>query len=117
MITLKARLVMESRGLAPAVRSLGLHSDWSRLYQANTFYLDLMLKPKDKTSNLIGQLLSEASIPLRGEISLLQDQTLIHRIQLGRDAEFLVEVKESGIYQLSISLGDTTISVPDLSLH
>ena len=108
---------MESRGLAPSVRGVGFHSDWSRLYQAEEFYLDLMLKPKDKKASLLGQLLNEDGIALVGDVELLRGDESLGLMTLGRDADFFMEIEEAGNYELKITLSDSTIIVGDLAVE
>jgi hypothetical protein len=115
-VDLTARLVMESRGLAPSVRGVGFHSDWSRLYQAEAYYLDLMCKPKDKKASLLGQLLNEDGVPLAGEVELLQDDQSISNASLGRDADFFMEIEDAGHFELKITLSNSTIIIGDLAV-
>ena len=116
-MTHTAVLVMESRGLAPAVRSMDFSGTWSKLYRAGDVYLDMTLKPAAKAASLQGQLLTEGERALRGEIKLIKDGTVLASTMLGADADFGMNVAQPGLYGLELELSGETVAISDIKVR
>ena len=108
---------MESRGLAPAVRSVDFSGTWSKLYKAGDVYLDMTLKPAAKVASLQGQLLTEGTRALQGEIKLLKDGAVLASTMLGADADFGLNVAQPGVYALELELGGKTLAISDIEVR
>lgn len=113
-----AILVMESRGFAPAVRSAAFSGAWSKLYQADAYYLDMTLTPSGKTARLQGQLLKDDGGQLPGgTVALYQGDEVVQSVPVGAAGDFCVDVGEAHQYRLSVQLGDTVVSVSGLDIN
>ena len=116
--TVTATLVMESTGFAPAVRSAAFNGTWSKLYQAEAYYLDMTLTPAGKTARLQGQLLaSDGGQPPSGTVTLLQGDEVRQSVSVGVAGDFYVDIGEAHEYHLSVELSDTVLSVPGLDVN
>ncbi len=113
-----ATLVMESKGFAPTVRSAAFSGAWSKLYQADAYYLDMTLTPAGKTARLQGQLLASDGGQLpSGTIALYQGEEVIQSVPVGAAGDFYVNIGEAHQYRLSVELGDTVLSVSGLDIN
>lgn len=119
MPTVAAVLVMESRGYAPAVRSISFGGNWSKLYQAGERYLDMNLKAGERSALLQGQLLGEGlEGPLSGRVTLapLEPTGATLEVAVERDGSFRLEPDTVGHYRLELALSDGAIVIDDLEL-
>ena len=115
--TLTAVLVMESKGFAPAVRSAAFSGAWSKLYQADDYYLDMTLTPSGKTARLQGQLLAADGGQLPGgTVALYQGEEVIQSVPVGAAGDFYIDVSAAHQYRLSVELDDTVLSVSGLDI-
>lgn len=112
-----AILVMESRGIAPSVRSAAFTGVWSKLYQAGNLYLDVTLKPGAKTASLQGQLLSEGDLSVSGKVNLFRDSNILSSVPLGHEVGFGLTIDEPGDYRLELDLGTETIGVGGIEVR
>lgn len=113
-----ATLVMESRGFAPAVRSTAFSGVWSKLYQADVYYLDVTLTPSGRTARLQGQLLKDDGGQLPGgTVALYQDDEIVQSVPVGAAGDFYVDISEAHQYRLSVQLADTVFSVTGLDIN
>ena len=116
--TLTAVLVMESTGFAPAVRSAAFSGAWSKLYQADDYYLDMTLTPSGKTARLQGQLLASDGGQLpSGTVALYQGEEVVQSVSVGAAGDFYVDIGEAHLYHLSVELDDTVLSVSGLEIN
>ena len=116
--TLRAVLVMESKGFAPAVRSAAFSGAWSKLYQADDYYLDMTLTPSGKTARLQGQLLASDGGQLpSGTVALYQGEEVVQSVSVGAAGDFYVDIEEAHQYRLSVELDDSVLSVSGLEIN
>ena len=116
--TLAAVLVMESKGFAPAVRSAAFSGAWSKLYQADDYYLDMTLTPSGKTARLQGQLLAADGGPLpEGTVALYQGDEVVQSVSLGAAGDFYADVSEAHQYRLVVEMDDAILSVSGLNIN
>ena len=116
--TCDATLVMESKGFAPAVRSAALSGAWSKLYQADAYYLDMTLTPSGKTARLQGQLLmSDGGELPSGTIALYQGEEVVQSVPVGAAGDFYLDIAEAHQYGLSVELDSTVLHVVGLDVN
>jgi hypothetical protein len=67
-----ATLMMESRGLAPHVRSGGFSESWSRLYRTDDYFIDITWQQEGHGGVIRGQVLSAdgKDVMLDGQVAL-----------------------------------------------
>ena len=116
--TYNATLVMESKGFAPAVRSAALSGAWSKLYQADAYYLDMTLTPSGKTARLQGQLLigDGGALP-SGTVALYQGKEVMQSVPVGAAGDFYLDIAEAHQYRLSVELDDTVLAISGLDVN
>lgn len=111
-----AVLIMESRGLAPGVRSLGFSQNWTRLYHAAHYIIDLSTRPEGKTFTLYGHVLpaSDNRIPTAGSVFLTAeaDSAVTQQAHLGHDGDFVFNLSVTGCYFISIDMDDAILVLP-----
>ena len=113
-----ATLVMESKGFAPAVRSAAFSGAWSKLYQADAYYLDMTLTPAGKTARLQGQLLASDGGQLpSGTVALYQGEAVVQSVPVGAAGDFYVDIGEAQQYCLSVELDDAVLRVSGLDIN
>ena len=117
-VAITAILVMESKGFAPAVRSAAFSGAWSKLYQANDYYLDMTLTPSGKSARLQGQLLAADGGQLpEGTVALYQGDEVVQSVSLGAAGDFYADVAEAHQYRLVVEIDDTVLSVSGLDIN
>jgi hypothetical protein len=112
---IQVTLLMESKGWAPRVRSLSFSDNWSRLYKAGDYIIDMSCASKGQSSNLKGQILLEGSHEARSDaaISLYNKKSgEVGEAQLDEWGQFQLGIAEQGIYDLTLKLSDATITIP-----
>ena len=106
-------LVMESRGIAPQVRSLANSCYWSKLYRAGQYFLDLSCKSNDASHVIRGHLFAESGYEVvKGKINLNQLNDAPIQANLSNFGEFKLDVLESGCYELEVSLEGQSLKIP-----
>lgn len=112
---MEATLVLESRGLAPQVRSAAFSDIWSRLYQAEDYVLDLSCQAEGKLSRLQGQVMVDASpdTPI-GQVTLLNNSGEISSARLDSFGQFQLNVSEPGDFRLRVETPNRTFAVSNL---
>ena len=113
--TTTAVLLMESKGLAPKVRSFSFSDNWSRLYKAGDYVIDMSCETQGKTSSLKGQVLVEGKSELSPDaVITLQAGGSGEQAQTRFDSwgQFKLELAQQGSYELSFKLPDATITIP-----
>ena len=117
---LEAELLMESTGLAPAVRGATFYQGWSKLFQADAHYLDLSFLPAGSTGTLQGQVLGGETFSNRdvqGDVTLYRDDgSVAARSRLGTDGDFSLNVAETHAYRLAVTFAETSLRVSKLTL-
>lgn len=102
-----ATLMMESRGLAPHVRSGGFMQGWSRLYRTDDYFIDVTWQQEGVGGVIRGQVLSASGedITLSGEV-LLQDSSGLKTSQTALDSlgQFHLSVKTPLPQQLAVTI-------------
>lgn len=115
-VTLEASLLMESNGLAPAVRGATFYQSWSKLFQAGSYYLDLSFLPAGNSGTLQGQVLGGELLG-SGEVTLYRgDDSVAAHAQLSADGDFCLRVAETRPYRLAVMVGAVALSVGELAL-
>ena len=114
---MEATLILESRGLAPQVRSAAFSDIWSRLYQAEEYVLDLSCQAEGKLSRLQGQVMMDASnsSPV-GQVTLLNAQGEVSSARLDSFGQFQLNVSEPGDFRLRVETPNRTFAVSDLNV-
>lgn len=114
---MEAILVIESRGLAPQVRSAAFNDIWSRLYQAEGYVLDLSCQAEGNLSKLQGQVMVAANLDApTGEITLLSAGGEASSAPLDSFGQFQLNVREPGDYSLQVDTAEHSFAVSKLSL-
>lgn len=100
----QAILVMDSRNVrTPLRRQAQPRSNWSQLYQAGPYHVDLSLKWEEAGARLVGQVISRERISFeQAQVYLKQDAV---QVQIPLDL--------SGRFSLQLGLADDC----DLELH
>ncbi len=119
MQTQQATLIMESRGLAPQVRSFHFTDLWSRLYKTEDYFLDITCKPDGDVSQLTGQVMLSSGLEPQEEAFIVlykQDKEIA---QSGLDAfgQFRLNIEEHGLFDLQVRFPRAQITVPQLSIQ
>ena len=114
---MKATLILESRGLAPQLRSAPFNAMWSRLYQAENYVLDLSCKAQGRHSSLQGHLMLDSSpdIP-SGTVTLLCADEELGRATLDAFGQFQLNIDKPGKFQLRVD-SQESFDVTDLRVE
>ena len=114
-----ASLVMESRGLAPEVRSFHFTDLWSRLYKTEDYFLDITCKPQGDQSQLSGQVMlnNGRDATERAQIVLYQHNQAVAEADLDDLGQFKFDVEKNGIFDLELKFNEARITVPQLFIH
>jgi hypothetical protein len=111
-----AILIVESRGMAPGVRSLGLSQQWTRLYHAAHYIIDLSTKLEGKTFTLYGHVLpaNDGAPPSAGTALLTPeaDSAKTQETHLGSEGDFVFNLSAAGCYFISIDVSDAIMVLP-----
>lgn len=109
-----AELVIESRGIAPMVRSFSFSDSWSRLYRAEDYYLDMTCKPQGRSTMLKGQLMLESTSDVQTEavVTLSSNNQEISRAQLDDWGQFRLTLEQQGSYELVLKMPCLTLMIP-----
>lgn len=111
-----ARLVMESRGPAPQLRSAPHNESWSKLYRSDSHMIDMSCKEEAGKLFLQGQvlLLDGSDVGQAGHIAL--SGNAVDDTAFNSQGEFSLTVEQQGDYELEASFGDTIIHISELIL-
>ena len=113
-----ATLVMESKGFAPAVRSAAFSNAWSKLYQADAYYLDMTLTPTGRAARLQGQLLASDGGQLpNGTVALYRGDIIVQNVPVGEAGDFHINIGETHEYRLNVELDNAVLSVTGLDIN
>ena len=113
--TTTAVLLMESKGLAINVRSFSFSDNWSRLYKAGDYVIDMSCESRGKISTLKGQVLIEGKSELSSDavINLHHSGSgEVNHTQFDSWGQFKLDIAQQGSYDLSFKLPDATITIP-----
>lgn len=115
----QATLVMESRGLAPQVRSFHFTDLWSRLYKTEDYFLDITCKPEGEVSQLSGQIMLSTGLEPNQEahIVLYQNNSQVAQSGLDSFGQFKLDVNKHGTFDLEVKFADARITVPQLTIQ
>lgn len=115
----QAELVMESRGLAPQLRSVAISDSWSKLYRTDAHMVDMSFQADQGRMMLQGQLLEQNGWDVleAGHIVLRDQHAGMIWSELSETGEFYFDVDEPGDYQLEASFGHMTIQITELSIN
>ena len=115
----QATLVMESRGLAPQVRSFHFTDLWSRLYKTDDYFLDITCKPEGELSQLSGHIMLSSGLEPEesANIILYKDNQEITQAGLDDFGQFKLDVDMQGTFDLEVQFGDARITVPQLTIQ
>jgi hypothetical protein len=112
------RLVMESRGETPQVRSLSTQQYWSKLYRADRYFLDVSCKTMAGEHHIQGQIFAETGDDIAdGQLHLCNSKQNISTFKLNGFGEFKIQISEPGCYQLEIALPETSLQLPGFMLQ
>lgn len=116
-MTLKAELVMESRSLAPQVRSGIITSNWAKLYKTEDHVIDISFKPTDTDVHLQGQLLTAGGFNAdKNVIIRLRNQgTIVTHTQVDDWGQFKLSIGSIEDASLDISFAGNHIEVSELA--
>jgi hypothetical protein len=112
-----AVLMMESKGLAPNVRSRNLHAAWSRLYRTDTHFIDLTFNTT-QAGVLQGQLLNadDDLTPVSGKVILRHTGSeQAQEALVDGYGQFRLETDLSQAASLDIYLEHLQLTIPSLS--
>ena len=114
-----AVLMMEAKGLAPAVRSGALSKTWSRLYQGGPYQVDMMMSLEGDSARLVGQLIAAdgPGLPGAGTISLFEGERLVELSPIDEAGSFMLDLAPEGCFSLEVGFPGETLRIADLSCH
>lgn len=113
-----AKLVMESRGFAPKLRSISFSGTWSKLYKTDEHILDMSCYASENGLRVQGQLLDHKGwdIMEEGQVVLKDTSAGMIWAEIGVTGDFSFEVDAPGKYQLEAVFGDTTVRISNLMI-
>ena len=114
MKMIQANLVMESRGFAPQVRS-GFSDIWSKLYQAETYVLDISCHSGGESNQLQGQVMNGNDSAPYGRVTLYNEQQKFVA-DLDQYGQFQLNVNKPGNFKLQVDLSEASFAVNDLDI-
>jgi hypothetical protein len=119
MHTQNASLVMESRGLAPNVRSFHFTDLWSRLYKTDDYFLDITCKPDGEHTQLSGQVMLNSGLEVteRAQIVLYHHNQAVAEADIDDYGQFRIDIDQHGIFDLEVNFPEAKITVPQLSIQ
>jgi hypothetical protein len=110
----QAILILTSEGSpGPGLRSSAPSSAWTRLYQANDYYLDLSYKRDGEQGLLLGQLLHEGEASSgAARITLVGPEgTPLQTEEITLNSGFRLVVGDVAAHRLELTLDQTTFEV------
>ena len=113
-------LLMESHGLTPDVRSTSFSSVkvWSKLYQAGPYFVDLMLRPGDRSLDLHGELIAKNGAPAPDQIVVtLRDRQGTASTVSAYNGTFTLELTALGNYRLDLTFGRERVLLSDIEVR
>ena len=119
MLNQQATLVMESRGLAPHVRSFHFTDLWSRLYKTEEYFLDITCKPEGEVSQLSGQIMLSSGLEpnQNAQVVLYHNDHEIAQAALDGFGQFKLNVTKHGSFDLEVKFQEARITVPQLTIY
>ena len=115
---MEATLVLESRGLAPQLRSTAFSAMWSRLYQADDYVLDISCRAQGRHSSLQGHVMRDSGLDLSsGQVTLIHRQEELSSATLDAFGQFQMDINVPGRFELRVDMADRSFDVSDLRIE
>lgn len=113
----QAILVMDSRNVrTPLRRQAQPRSNWSQLYQAGPYHVDLSLEWEEAGARLVGQVISRERISFeQAQVYLKQDEEQVQK-PLDLSGRFSLNLGSAGECDLELHIHGDVVCLDDLKL-
>jgi len=113
---MKYQAILITEASPGGVRSANFASSWSRLYQADNYYLDLFCKPDGSKASLLGQVLTSKgdTLPNSAQAVLFSSDDVLQTYPITADGTFRFTLEEAGPFRLEVNLPHGTLEIPQL---